>query len=142
MYAVRNSRKVAVKFWVTADVVSYGLYRDGDGDGVKTADIERGIDPEERAPRPLERFAKGVGFGFPPGPAPREPGKSGRRLKRLEDPIRFNRSDLASFTPLGTATSGTVYITDGRRHLVAVRVNNRSGKITVLRYDPEKEVWR
>ena len=63
-------------------------------------------------------------------------------MKRLDDPIRFNRSDLASFNPRGTATPGTIYLTDGLRHLAAVRVNNRSGKISVLYYDPEEEVWR
>lgn len=142
LYAARSNVNVAVKFRTEADgTVTYALYRDGDGDGVRNRDIDRGIDPVERAPRPLGGFGGDVRFGFPPGKAPRDP-VTGRRMVRLDDPIRFNRSDLASFSSRGTATPGTVYLTDGRYHLAAARVNNLAGKVVVLRYDPEDEVWR
>jgi type II secretory pathway pseudopilin PulG len=141
LYAARSNVNVAVKFRTGADgAVTYALYRDGDGDGVRNRDIDRGIDPVERAPHPLARLGKGIRFGFPPGKPPRDP--SGRRLTRLDDPIRFNRSDLASFSSRGTATPGTVYLTDGRYHLAAARVNNRAGRITVLRYDRVLGKWR
>ncbi len=141
LYAARSNVKVAVKFRTAPNgEVTWALYRDGDGDGVRNRDIDRGVDPLERAPRPLARLGRDVHFGFPPGEPPRDP--SGRRLKRLHDPIRFNSSDLASFSPRGTSTPGTVYITDGRYHLAAARVNNRAGKITVLRYHPLDETWR
>ncbi len=142
-YAARYNVKVAVKFRTEpGGIVTHALYRDGDGDGVRTADINSGADPEVRPPRRLAYFSRRIRFGFPPGRAPRDPGNPRRRLDRLEDPIRFNRSDLASFGPRGTSTPGTVYLTDGRRHLSAVRVNNRAGRIRVLRYDVESEVWR
>ncbi|MCP5109820.1 MAG: hypothetical protein GY953_03175, partial [bacterium] len=96
LYAVRSNVNVAVKFRTDAGgQVTYTLYKDGDGDGVRSRDIDSGTDPEERAERPLAHLGRDVRFGFPPGPAPREPGGSGRRMDRLEDPIRFNRSDLA-----------------------------------------------
>lgn len=142
LYAARSGVNVAVKFRTQPDgEVTYALYRDGDGDGVRNRDIDAGTDPVERAPRPLARLGRDIRFGFPPGLAPRDPG-SGRRMKRLDDPIRFNRSDLASFSSSGTSTPGTVYLTDGRRHLSAVRVNNRAGKVVILHYDPEEEEWR
>jgi hypothetical protein len=141
LYAVRHHRNVAVKFRTGADgTVTWSLYRDGDGDGVRNRDLDRGIDPEERAERPLGHFGVVARFGFPPGPLPRDP--SGRPLGRRDDPIRFGRSDLASFSSRGTATPGTVYLTDGRRHLMAVRVANRVGKVTVLRYYPDEGTWR
>ena len=141
LYAARSNVKVAVKFRTDpGGEVTWALYRDGDGDGVRNRDIDRGIDPLELAPRPLARLGKDVYFGFPPGEPPRDP--AGRRLTRLDDPIRFNRSDLASFSPRGTSTPGTVYLTDGRYHLAAARVNNRAGKVSVLRYDRVLEVWR
>ncbi len=143
IYSVQRSAKVAVKFRTEASgVVTHALYRDGDGDGVRSADIAAGIDPEVRPPRRLAHLGRRIRFGFPKGDPPRDPGDPRRRLDRLHDPIRFNRSDLASFNPRGTATPGTIYVTDGRRHLSAVRVNNRSGKISVLHYDPEAEIWR
>ncbi len=143
IYSAQRNAKVAVKFETQPDgVVTHALYRDGDGDGVRNADIAAGIDPEVRPPRRLAHLGQRVHFGFPAGEPPRDPGDPKRRLGRLDDPIRFNRSDLASFNPRGTATPGTIYLTDGRRHLAAVRVNNRSGKIAVLIYDPDTEIWR
>lgn len=140
--AIRHSVRVAVKFHVADDgSATYAIYRDGDGDGVRNADLAVGVDPLLQPPRPLTAFDGRVKFGFPPGRPPRDPGGRGR-LGRLQDPIRFNRSDLASFDPLGTATPGTVYLTDGRRHLAAVRVRPGTAKISVLRYDAEAEEWR
>ena len=143
IFSAQRNAKVAVKFDVQSNgVVTHALYRDGDGDGVRNADIDTGVDPEVRPPRRLAHLGRRIRFGFPPGKPPRDPGNPRRRLDRLHDPIRFNRSDLASFNPRGTATPGTIYVTDGRRHLAAVRVNNRSGKISVIYYDPDAEVWR
>jgi type II secretory pathway pseudopilin PulG len=142
-FAVRHNANVAVKFRTGEDgVVTFTLYRDGDGDGVLTKDIEKGVDPEVSRPRRLAHLGKGLGFGFPPGPPPADPGSPGRQLDRLDDPIRFNQSDLASFSPLGAATAGSVYLTDGRSRLAAVRVFNRTGKVRVLVYDPKERVWR
>lgn len=62
-------------------------------------------------------------------------------MDRLDDPIRFNQSDLASFGPLGTATPGTLYLTDRRSRLTAVRVTSRTGRVRVLRYDPGARTW-
>jgi type II secretory pathway pseudopilin PulG len=139
--AVRRSANVAVKFRTEKDgAVTYAVYRDGDGDGVLNRDINAGQDPEVAPPRRLSHLGRGVGFGFPPGPAPRDPGSPDRRLK-AGDPIRFNDSDLASFSPLGTSTPGSLYVTDGRKRLAAVRVFGRTGKVKVLTYDVREQVW-
>ena len=144
IYSARHNVKVAVKFRTeSGGIVTHSLFRDGDGDGVRNRDIVTGVDPEIRPARRLAHFGRRIRFGFPAaGNPPRDPGDPKRRLSRLDDPIRFNSSDLASFNPRGTATPGTIYLTDGRRHLSAVRVNNRSGKITVLSYDLSTEMWR
>jgi prepilin-type N-terminal cleavage/methylation domain-containing protein len=143
-YAARHSAHVAVKFHRGADgrPCFWVLYVDGDGDGVLTRDLERGIDHPVPAvsgliERPLS-FASGVVPGFPPGPLPRDPG--GRPLDR-DRPVRFGRGDLASFGALGTATPGTLYLTDGRR-LAAVRVTGRSGGVRVLLWDADAGSWR
>lgn len=142
-FAIRQGANVGLKFRVGEDgVVTWTLYRDGDDDGVRTVDIEDGTDPEVQSSRRLAHLGRGVAFGFPPGRAPRDPGDPGRRLDRLDDPIRFNRSDIASFDHLGTATPGTVYVTDGTRFLAAARVFGRTGKAGVIAYDTATERWR
>ena len=141
MTAMKQSTHVGLKFWVApGSDVSFGLYVDQDGDGVRTADIQRGIDTALGPVRPLLHVGRDVQFGFPPGPAPTAMGSS-RTLDRLDDPIRFNRSDIASFGPLGTATPGTVYLTDGRG-LLGVRVQSRSGRVFSRRFHPASRTWQ
>lgn len=141
-YALRHNANVAVKFrTATNGAVTFAIYRDGDGDGVLNRDIDAGTDPQISPPRPLAHLGRGYGFGFPPGPPPRDP-YTGQPLDRLDDPIRFNQSDLASFGSIGTSTPGSLYLTDGVKRLALVRVANRTGRVRVLTYDPRERVWR
>ena len=140
--ATRHSAYVAVKFFPQDGRVAYACYRDGDDDGVRNVDIAAGVDPQITPLRLLAHWQGRLGFGFPPGPPPRDPGDPSRRLGRLTDPIRFNDSDLASFGPLGTSTPGSLYITDGRRELSAVRVLGMTGKVRVMRWDPDADAWK
>jgi prepilin-type N-terminal cleavage/methylation domain-containing protein len=140
--AIRRGVNVAVKFQPAADGrTTYRLYRDGDGDGVMNRDIDRGVDRPVTLPRPFEVLGGRMHFGFPPGRKVRDPGAP-RAWLPIDDPIRFNQSDLASYSPLGTSTPGSLYVTDGRNRLIAVRVYNRTGKVKIIQYDFDDEVWR
>ena len=142
-YAIRHSAKVGLKFRPgKGSRVTFTLYRDGDGDGVRTVDIDSGVDPPVGLSRELVHFGSQARFGFPPGYVPRDPGDPGRRMDRLDDPIRFNRSDIASFNHLGGSTPGSLYLTDGRYLLSVVRVYGRTGKVKIMRYEPESEKWQ
>ena len=131
-FALRYNANVAVKFNTEqAGVVTFALYRDGTGNGVLNQDIDSGKDPQVMPPQSLKFLGRDVGFGFPPGPPPRDP-STGAPMDRLDDPIRFNGSDLASFSPLGTATPGSVYLCNGRGPLRVVRLLDRTGKVSTL----------
>ena len=142
-YAVRHSAHVGVRFTTDPETgrVTWALYPDGDGDGVLSRDIESGDDPRVGPPdRALAHFGLGVRLGFPETRPLRDP--AGRRLSRFGDPIRFNRSDIASFGPTGTATPGTLYLTGGRGSLACVRVTSRTGRVRVMVREPETGRWR
>jgi type II secretory pathway pseudopilin PulG len=142
-HALRQCANVAVKFRPRADGhATYSLYRDSDGDGVLNRDIDRGVDPLIAPPRRLEQIGSQVRFGFPPGRLARDPASPRKWLRNGDDPIRFNNSNLASFGPLGTATPGTVFLTDGQSGLAAVRVTGRTGRVKVVVYDFREEVWK
>ncbi len=149
IYSQRQRANVAVVFRVddsvgtlTSGTVSWLLYRDGDEDGVRKQDILSGIDPLVRGGRRLEHFGSRIRFGFPPGMTPTEIGDPGRRIPRLDEPIRFGNSGMASFSALGTSSPGTAYVTDGRNQLMAIRIGSLSGKVTIWKYDPSIQRWR
>lgn len=140
--AIRNSTNVALKFRTgPGGNTEFALYADGDGDGVLSRDIQSGVDRLLGSPRRATSFGRRAHIGFPPGPLPRDPGNPSRRLS-AGDAVRFNQSDMASFSPLGGATPGSIYLTDGRRQVVVVRVLNRTGRVRVLYYDPDRQTWR
>jgi hypothetical protein len=142
-FAVRRCANVALRFRPRADGhATYSLYRDADGDGVLNRDIDLGIDPMVAPPQRLEQIGSQVRFGFPPGRLARDPASPSKWVRNGDDPIRFNNSNLASFGPLGTATPGTVFLTDGQRGLAAVRVTGRTGRVKVVVYDFDEEVWK
>jgi len=140
--AISRSSYVAVKFYTSPGRVEYACFKDGDGDGVRNADIVAGVDRQITPRRMLAHRGGHLGFGFPPGRPPRDPGDPDRRLGRLTDPIRFNDSDLASFSALGASTPGSLYVTDGRRELAVVRVLGITGKVRVMRWDPDADAWK
>ncbi len=139
--AVRRSAHIAVRFRAGADGrATWAIYADGDGDGVLSRDIASGRDPLLSPPRPLSSHDSGVYYGFPPGQSIPDPGSPRQRLHPV-DPVRFNRSDMASFSSLGESTPGSLYLTDGRRRLVVVRVFGRTGRVRVLAWNPKTRVW-
>ena len=48
---------------------------------------------------------------------------------------------LMSFTPLGTASSGTLYLRGRDGSQYAVRVLGATGRTRVLRYEPVTRTW-
>jgi hypothetical protein len=141
--AIRLDTEVAVKLFPRPDgSATWAVYRDGNGNGVLNRDIAAGIDPQVAPPQALEELGRQMRFGFPPGKPARDPGDPHLLLRSTDDPIRFNQSNLASFGPLGTSTPGSLYVTDGQSRLMAVRVFGRTGKVKVIVYDFDAEVWR
>jgi hypothetical protein len=126
--AVRSGAQTAIRFERRPDGAFVSVYADGNHNGVLSADIDRGIDRRVSGPRRLDTAAPGVRVGINPGvPAP--PPDSG--MLDTTDPIRFGRSDMLSFSPLGTATPGTFYLA-GEGMQAAVRVTGGAGRVRVL----------
>lgn len=126
--AVRANAYTGIRFERLADGdVQYAVYRDGDQDGVRSADIEDGVDTLVSGPFPLAGGAPGVHVGFFPG----TPALPPERGTLSGDPIRFGRSDILSFSPFGTATPGTFYLA-GDAACAAVRVTGGSARVRLM----------
>lgn len=127
--AVARGANVALCFSRAGARITFGVFVDGNRNGVLTADIAAGIDRPIAATADLADFT-GVQFGLVTGVV----APDGTPL--AGDPIRFGLPRMASFTPVGTASAGSVYLRgrDGAQY--AVRVYGDTGKTTVWRFEP------
>lgn len=138
MEAVVRSATVALQFTQTSSGYSYAVYRDGNRNGVLTRDIQRGVDLPTAAPERLPDQFPGVEFGAIPGLPPVDPSGT----PPGSDPIRLGAGSLASFTAMGTSSSGTVYIRSRRDAQYAVRIFGDTGKTRMLKFERSTKRWR
>lgn len=136
--AVSLSAEVALRFTATNAGYVYAVYADGNGNGVLTRDIQRNIDRQIHGPEHLSSQFSGVEFGTLPGLPAIDAGSSAPGA----DPIRFGTSDMVSFSPLGTASSGTVYIRSRGNAQYAVRVVGETAKVRIYRFEASSRLWR
>jgi prepilin-type N-terminal cleavage/methylation domain-containing protein len=136
--ALRRQRTVALRFLRTTPP-SFVRVVDGDGDGVTAADIGAGVDrvlgPADRLEDHFARARFGIGAtvtGI----------DDTRSLPAGDDPIRLGTADQLSLSPIGSATSGTLYVVSRGGTQFAVRVAGATGRARVLRYDRGGAEWR
>jgi type II secretory pathway pseudopilin PulG len=134
MEAILRSTAVAVRF---ADSGEFATFVDGNRNGVLSADIRDGIDPPIGASERLEPNFAGVVFGTVPG----LPAVDSGGLPPGADPIHLGSSNIASFSPVGTSSSGSVYIRSRTRQLV-VRIYGDTGKTRILGFDDRSRQWK
>jgi type II secretory pathway pseudopilin PulG len=124
-YAILNSRATAVVFDQRAV--------DGDGDGIRTRDVHRLIDPV--VGEILHLDGDGAGLGILQNEFVPDPSGRGRLRGDLSDPVRAGRGNIITFTPRSTATPASIYITDHRSRMRVLRVYGGTGRVI-------SRVWR
>ncbi len=137
--AVFQGTDVGVK-WVSrgGDLV-LSVYQDGNGNGVTTADIKKGVDRLVAGPFWLGGRYPGISFSFVPGFDDLDPG--GAPIGAVTDPLRFGRSDICSFSPVGKASPGSVYLSNSKRRQAAVRVTPSTAKIQIFTWHGKSMKW-
>jgi len=139
MYAITQGVNVGVKYRFREGRYEWALYGDGNGNGVRTAEIASGVD---RSLGVLATWGRNdVRPAIMTGASIPDPDGSGRLSGSPDDPIRFNRSDICSFSLLGESTPGSVYLWDGGDRMAVVRVYGRTGKIRTLFYRRGDSRW-
>lgn len=138
--AIARARNVGIKFRKNGSRYEWALYVDGNGNGIRTADIEGGVDRSLGIAFPWDR--NDVMPGILTGSRVPDPGNPGKTLDRLDDPIRFNTSDICSFSPVGESTPGSVYLWDGHDRMAVVRVFGRTAKVRTLYYRRGESEWK
>jgi hypothetical protein len=138
--AISRGSYVGVKFRKIGNRYEWALYGDGNGNGIRTAEIAAGVDPPLGITIPWSR--NDVLPGILKGSRVPDPGDPHKALDRLDDPIRFNSSDICSFSPLGESTPGSIYLWDGRDRMAVVRVFGRTAKVRTLYFLRRDKVWK
>jgi type II secretory pathway pseudopilin PulG len=138
MEAVSRSANVAVQFVQVGAGYSFGVYVDGNGDGVRTADIMNGMDRRLGAIERLPDNFAGVDFGLLPGLPPVDPGNPAPGT----DPVKLGTTNLLSYSSIGTSSSGSVYIRGRGKVQYVVRILGDTGRTRVLKFDSPSGQWR
>jgi hypothetical protein len=136
--ALKRARSVAVRVEVIGDRTQLRLFMDGNGNGVRQRDIDRGLDLPVTPPGWLDDQARDISLRINQdvsdvaGSATLGPG---------DDPLRIGNTPLLTFSPLGSATSGTLYVAAHRGPQMAVRVFGATGRVRVLMFDAQARQW-
>ena len=116
--------------------------RDGNGNGLRTAEVRDGRDPVLSGPHRLSDLIPYTQLGFPRrGPIPCLPPRT-CRISDRERPVRLGNTGLLSYSELGKSSSGTLFVTDGRHRLMAIVLYGRTGRIRVWEFDPSSGRWK
>jgi prepilin-type N-terminal cleavage/methylation domain-containing protein len=126
-YAVTRSAYVALRFTTLGDDVMFQMFVDGNRNGVRTLDIGSQVDPAIGASARLSELFPGVVIGISADVG--------------TDPVRIGSTNLLSFSPLGTATPGTVYVRSRDGLQLAVKITGATGRTRLLRYVPRTREW-
>ena len=136
--SLRRARSVAVRVEVLGDRTQLRLFADGNGNGVLQRDIDRGLDPPLTPPGWLDDQARDISVRINQsitevsGSATLAPG---------DDPLRIGNTSLLTFSPIGSATGGTLYVAAHRGPQMAIRVFGATGRVRVLMFDAQARQW-
>ena len=135
MEAIRRSTAVALRFEPAGADYVYAVFEDRNGNGVRTADIQAGIDRRISDYERIGHKFAGVRFALLTG----TPDADGV-LTSSEDGVRIGASRILTMTPEGSCTAGTLYLA-GRRGQYAVRALGATGRTRVLQFNPGAAAW-
>lgn len=126
--AVSRGAAIGLRFDSHPRGITFSVFQDGNGNGIRSADILAGIDSQIEPAIALSDHFPDVNIGLTPN-------------SPVNDPVQVGLTNILTFTPVGTATSGTIYISDRAGTQWAVRVLGATGRTRVLRYDPSTQGW-
>jgi hypothetical protein len=137
--SLKRAQAVAVRIEMVGGRTQFRLYADANGNGVLQKDIDKGTDPPLTPLEWLDDQARDIALRVNQsvtdvsGTTTLAPG---------DDPLRIGSSALLTFSPVGSATSGTLYVAAHRGPQMAIRVFGATGRVRVLMFDAQARQWR
>lgn len=137
--SLKRGVAVAVRLEQLDGRTAVQLFVDGNGNGVLQKDIDRRLDPALTPEAWLDERARDVAARI--NQAIVDVGAGGV-MAAGDDPLRIGNSSLISFSPMGSATGGTVYVAAHRGPQMAIRIYGATGRVRVLMFDAQARQWR
>lgn len=126
--AVGRATTVALRFQEGESGITVSTIQDGNRNGVRSRDIDLQIDRATEATVMLSELFPGVDIGLTP-----QVGGDGA--------VQLGGTSILSFTPHGTATSGSIYVRGRDGTQWVVRVLGVTARSRVLRYVTATREW-
>ena len=134
--ALSSGTAVGLRFRQSAHGHLVRTYIDGDGDGILASDIRDGVDRPLESPWRLEDKYPATRLARDPTVPP----IGGSRTST--NPVSLGRGGILTFSPLGTSSSGTLYVRGVRpTDQYAVRVLGVTARVRLLRFQPHTRTW-
>ena len=137
--SLKQARSVAIRFELTDTRLQLQIFADGNGNGVSQRDIDTGIDPALAPPEFLDTRARDVSLRINQVVTEID---GTRVLSPGDDPLRIGSTALVCFSPLGGATSGTLYVAAPHGPQMAVRIFGGTGRVRVLTFNAQARQWQ
>ena len=119
---------IGLRFQSDSHGFTFALYQDGNHNGILTTDIKQQVDRMIEPSTRLSDLFAGADIGIAPG-VPES------------DPVQIGSANILTFTPNGTATSGTIYVRGKDGTQWGVRVLGATGRTRVLKYVLATHEW-
>ncbi|MEO7132604.1 MAG: hypothetical protein ABI024_00135 [Vicinamibacterales bacterium] len=136
--SLKRARAVAVRLQVVGDRTQLRLFADGNGNGVLQRDIDRGVDPPLTPLSWLDDQARDISLRVNQAVTDVA---GNARIAAGDDPLRIGNTALLTFSPVGSATSGTLYLAAHRGPQAAIRIFGATGRVRVLMFDARTRQW-
>jgi type II secretory pathway pseudopilin PulG len=133
--AIHEGRSVGVVFDSGTSGWAIRTCADGNGNGLRRAEVAAGSDPCLDGSQVLDALFAGVRVAVDPsvrGPEG-EPGSA--------DPVRVGRANIVSVSPAGTSTPGSVFFQAGATHWL-VRFTGGTSRIRIFRLRSGASTWQ
>ena len=134
--ALRQSLAHGLRFEAGTPDYRITSVTDGNANGLRTADIQTGVDRTVTQGEMLGAHFQDVAFGILDG----VPDADGQPANGT-DGVRVGTSRLLTMNPDGTSSSGTLYVHGRTRAQYAVRVLGVTGRVRILRFDHVRRRW-
>ena len=114
-------------------VFQFSFFGDGNKNGIRTAEIQTGVDGSFLRPMYLRRAQGDMEAAVLNFPVPEIPPKKG--WLDPVDPVKFGSSNIISFSPDGQSSSGTLYLAcHSQQRMYAIVLYGPTAKLTLWKF--------